>query len=84
MGVGKSMRTLAALDYFLEKGRGVTPVECDTSNPDVGKAYCGAVQAMHPIDLDTQDGWLRLMKLCGEKAQNLVVINTAAQQARRE
>jgi hypothetical protein len=77
-GVGKSMMTLAALDYFLEDGRGVTLVECDTSNPDVGKAYHGVVRAMHAIDLDTKDGWLRLVNVCGENTQDLVVINTAA------
>jgi len=77
-GVGKSMMTLAAVDYFLDKGRNVTLVECDTSNPDVGKAYHGVVQALHPIDLDTKDGWLRLVNVCGESSEGLVVINTAA------
>ena len=46
--------------------------------PRRGQAYCGAVQAMHPIDLDTQDGWLRLVNVCGENAQNLVIISTVA------
>jgi hypothetical protein len=77
-GVGKSMMTLATLDYLLEGGRGVTLVECDTSNPDVGKAYDGVVQAVHPIDLDIKDGWLRLVNVCGDDRQNHVVINTAA------
>ncbi|MGH7435886.1 MAG: hypothetical protein ACRENE_09450 [Polyangiaceae bacterium] len=38
-GVGKSMMTLATLDYLLEQGAKVVLVECDTSNPDVWKAY---------------------------------------------
>ena len=37
-GVGKSMMTLATLDYLLEGGAKVLLVECDTSNPDVWKA----------------------------------------------
>ena len=32
-GVGKSMMTLATLDYLLERGEKVVLVECDTSNP---------------------------------------------------
>ena len=38
-GVGKSMMTVATLDHLLEGGAKVLLVECDTSNPDVWKAY---------------------------------------------
>src|SRR5579862_9447440 len=38
-GVGKSMMTVVILDYLLEQGEKVLLVECDTSNPDVWKAY---------------------------------------------
>ena len=38
-GVGKSMMTIATVDYLLERGKKVLLVECDTSNPDVGNAY---------------------------------------------
>jgi hypothetical protein len=38
-GVGKSMMTLATLDYLLDQDARVVLVECDTSNPDVFKAY---------------------------------------------
>jgi MinD superfamily P-loop ATPase len=43
-GVGKSMMTLATLDYLLERGTKVVLVECDTSNPDVWKAYRGQTE----------------------------------------
>jgi Mrp family chromosome partitioning ATPase len=36
-GVGKSMMTVAMLDHLLERGSKVVLVECDTSNPDVGR-----------------------------------------------
>ena len=32
-GVGKSMTTMAALDYLLSKGSSVVLVECDNANP---------------------------------------------------
>ena len=38
-GVGKSLMTVATLDYLLARGDDVFLVECDTSNPDVWKAY---------------------------------------------
>jgi MinD superfamily P-loop ATPase len=36
-GVGKSMMTVATLDYLLDRKQNVVLVECDTSNPDVYK-----------------------------------------------
>jgi hypothetical protein len=77
-GVGKSMMAVAAVDYFLEAGRPVTLVECDTSNPDVGKTYRELVHTMDLIDLDERDGWLRLINVCAEHPENTVVVNTAA------
>jgi len=38
-GVGKSMMTLATVDHLLERGAKVLLVECDTSNPELCKAY---------------------------------------------
>jgi cellulose biosynthesis protein BcsQ len=35
-GAGKSMMTIATVDYLLERGDKVLLVECDTSNADVG------------------------------------------------
>jgi Mrp family chromosome partitioning ATPase len=43
-GVGKSMMTLATVDHLLEQGANVLLVECETSNPDVWKAYKGEVE----------------------------------------
>ena len=43
-GVGKSMMTVVVLDYLLEQGEKVLLVECDTSNPDVWKAYSHEIQ----------------------------------------
>jgi hypothetical protein len=76
-GVGKSMMTLATVDYLLEQGAHVLLVECDTSNPDVWKAYRERVET-ELIDLDEADGWIHLVNTCDRHREGVVVINTAA------
>ena len=62
-GVGKSMMTVAMLDHLLEQGTKVILVECDTSNPDVWKAYREQVET-ELINLDEADGWIHLVNTC--------------------
>jgi hypothetical protein len=76
-GVGKSMMTVAVLDYLLERKEKVLLVECDTSNPDVWMAYKGQLEA-ELIDLDEADGWIHLVNTCDTHRDRVVVINTAA------
>jgi CobQ/CobB/MinD/ParA nucleotide binding domain len=76
-GVGKSMMTLASIDYLLEGGAKVVLVECDTSNPDVWKAYRGQTET-ELIDLDEADGWIHFVNGCDKSRDKLVVVNTAA------
>ncbi len=52
-------------------------VECDTSNPDVWKAYKEEVET-ELIDLDEADGWIHLVNTCDRRRDSVVVINTAA------
>ncbi len=76
-GVGKSMMTSATLDYLLEKNEKVLLVDCDTSNPDVWKAYRDLVKA-ELLDLDDADGWIHLVNTCEAHRDAVIVINTAA------
>jgi len=76
-GVGKSMLTVSTLDYVLERGDKTLLIECDTSNPDVWKAYKDLVSA-ELIDLDEADGWIHLVNTCDTHRDSLVVVNTAA------
>ncbi|MGO9834730.1 MAG: hypothetical protein ACLP1X_10970 [Polyangiaceae bacterium] len=62
-GVGKSMMTVVILDYLLEQGEKVLLVECDTSNPDVWKAYSNEMEG-ELINLDVAYGWIRLVNAC--------------------
>ena len=76
-GVGKSMMTVAMLDHLLEQRSKVVLVECDTSNPDVWKAYREQVET-ELINLDEADGWIHLVNTCDRYRDGVVVINTAA------
>jgi hypothetical protein len=76
-GVGKSMMTVVTLDYLIDAGEKVLLVECDTSNPDVWKAYSKQLDG-ELIDLDEADGWIRLVNACDGYRDGVVVVNTAA------
>jgi hypothetical protein len=77
-GVGKSMTSIALLDYLEVKGRKVTLVETDSSNPDVGKAYQKDVKGFSLVNLDENDGWLDLLDIVEAAKTPEIVINTAA------
>jgi hypothetical protein len=76
-GVGKSMMTLATVDYLVGRGDSVLLVDCDTSNPDVWKAYREQVRT-ECINLDDADGWILLVNTCDTHRDRSIVINTAA------
>lgn len=76
-GVGKSMVSMAIIDYLQEQGESVLLIESDTSNPDVWKGYGECVETQL-LDLDEADGWIQLVNLCDSKPECVVVINTAA------
>ncbi|MDP2173591.1 MAG: protein mobD [Candidatus Cloacimonadaceae bacterium] len=76
-GVGKSMVSMAIIDYLQEQGESVLLIESDTSNPDVWKGYGECVETQF-LDLDEADGWIQLVNLCDSKPECVVVINTAA------
>ena len=76
-GVGKSLVTMATVDYLQERGESVLLIESDTSNPDVWKAYKESTET-ELINLDEADGWIQLVNLCDSKPDSVVVINTAA------
>lgn len=79
-GVGKSMMTVAAIDYYLHRGPSerVMLVESDSANPDVGK-ICDSIAEVEQVlaDLDTEAGWLGLTD-CVARHPGPIVINSAA------
>lgn len=76
-GVGKSMVTMALIDYLQKKDEGVLLVESDTSNPDVWKAYRDEVES-HLLNLDEANGWIELVNVIDAAKDKTPVINTAA------
>ncbi|MEI6420585.1 MAG: protein mobD [Lentisphaerota bacterium] len=76
-GVGKSMVSMATIDYLQEQGESILLIESDTSNPDVWKGYHECVET-ELVNLDDADGWIQLINLCDSKPDSVVVINTAA------
>jgi hypothetical protein len=76
-GVGKSMMTLAAIDFLIEQGRDVMLIESDTANPDVWKAYRDRIET-DCMSLDEAEGWIDLVNWCERRRDKVVVVNTAA------
>lgn len=76
-GVGKSTVTMAVLDYLTYHGESVVLIESDTTNPDVAKAYKGAVP-IELVNLDEADGWIQLVNVFDSDPGSSFVINTAA------
>lgn len=80
-GVGKSLVTMALVDYFQGRGESILLIESDTSNPDVWKAYNESTPS-ELVNLDEADGWIHLVNLCDSKPDSVVVINTAARNSK--
>ncbi|HEY4183841.1 MAG TPA: hypothetical protein VGP07_02185 [Polyangia bacterium] len=59
-GVGKSLMSMALLDFLEANGQRPFLVETDTSVPDVFKTYAEAV-AGEPVNLDEREGWIDLV-----------------------
>jgi cellulose biosynthesis protein BcsQ len=76
-GVGKSLVTMATIDYLQEQKEKILLVESDTSNPDVWKAYKDNIDAKL-INLDESDGWIELVNTCDNSQNTVIVINCAA------
>jgi len=76
-GVGKSIVTMAAIDYLQSANEQVMLIDTDTSNPDVWKAYKESVES-ELINLDETDGWIYLVNLLESKQDKTFVINSAS------
>lgn len=76
-GVGKSLVTMATVDYLQEHDESVLLIESDTSNPDVWKAYNESTTT-ELVNLDEANGWIQLVNICDSNQDSIVVINTAA------
>jgi hypothetical protein len=76
-GVGKSLFSIALIDYLEGSGEGPFLVETDTSVPDVYKTYRDTIGG-ELVNLDEREGWIDLVNLIESKAESAIVINTGA------
>jgi MinD-like ATPase involved in chromosome partitioning or flagellar assembly len=76
-GVGKSLMSMALLDFLHTTRRRPFLVETDTSVPDVFKTYGEAVGG-ELVNLDEREGWIDLVNLVESSGESAVVINTGA------
>jgi predicted ATP-dependent serine protease len=79
-GVGKSTVTHALLDYLLKQDIDILYVETDSSNPDIFKMLEGNDQGIETTicDLDTLEGYERLIDIVEQHSDRAIVVNTAA------
>jgi len=76
-GVGKSLMSIALLDFLHANDRQPFLVETDTSVPDVFKTYGEAVEG-ELVNLDEREGWIDLINLVERRPESTIVINTGA------
>ncbi|HZL17812.1 MAG TPA: protein mobD [Polyangia bacterium] len=76
-GVGKSLLSVALVDYVSVTDGRPFLVETDTSVPDVYKTYSGEIGA-ELVNLDEREGWIDLVNLVERKPESTIVINTGA------
>jgi hypothetical protein len=76
-GVGKSITSMAVLDYLTTNHKFLKFVEADTTNPDVWKSY-GKVIESEGVDLDDVEGWIHLVNIADTHPFKAIVINTPA------
>ncbi len=76
-GVGKSLMSMALLDFLQAGGQEPFLVETDTSVPDVFKTYQEET-AGELVNLDEREGWIELVNLVESRADSTIVINTGA------
>jgi len=82
-GCGKTVTTMALLDYLSATETPAYLIETDTSNPDAAKAYRDTVPT-ELVELDHEDGWIVLLNLCEQLSLQdkvpgrTIVVNTGS------
>ncbi len=71
-GVGKSLVSMALIDYLACQEKPPVIIESDTSNPDVGKSYMKSSEVQF-LNLDINEGWLDFIEIAAASKNDLVV-----------
>jgi hypothetical protein len=76
-GVGKSLFSMAVVDYLESTKAAPFLIETDTSVPDVFKTYRETIEG-ELVNLDEREGWIELVNLIESRPESTIVINTGA------
>jgi hypothetical protein len=76
-GTGKSLFIMILIHFLNLLGKKLLLVETDTSNPDVWGSYESEIPT-ELVNMDTVNGWARLLDICHTNPDRIVLINTAA------
>src|SRR5450755_4694089 len=76
-GVGKSLFSMAVVDFLESTKEAPFLIETDTSVPDVFKTYRETIEG-ELVNLDEREGWIELVNLVESRPESTVVINTGA------
>jgi hypothetical protein len=76
-GVGKSLFSMAVVDFLESTKEAPFLIETDTSVPDVFKTYRETIEG-ELVNLDEREGWIELVNLIESKPESTIVINTGA------
>lgn len=76
-GVGKSLVSIALVDWYRCRNQDVILVECDGANPDAYRV-CEKLIPVHAFDLDQGDGWDALGDLAEKTTNATIVVNSGA------
>ena len=76
-GVGKSLFSMAVVDFLESTKEATFLIETDTSVPDVFKTYRETIEG-ELVNLDEREGWIELVNLVESRPESTIVINTGA------
>src|SRR5437763_348414 len=76
-GVGKSLFSMAVVDFLESTKEAPFLIETDTSVPDVFKTYRETIEG-ELVNLDEREGWIELVNLVESRPESTIVINTGA------
>ena len=76
-GVGKSLVSMAIIDWLIARERSVALAESDVANPDVHKSYAKVIPST-TVQLDEADGWLSLADFIHENTDATIIVNSGA------
>lgn len=76
-GVGKSLVSMAVIDWLRHRGQEVMLVEGDVANPDAYKCYQNLIE-VRTCEFDVEDGWNDLGDLAEQNRDQVIVVNSGA------